>query len=93
MIIVFFMLKFGYIMTLIIYHSKILVIKDPEKEIKNLLKQFIPFIGKHLRVLAILKQNEKVGISKREVTKLAEVDPNSVRNWKNLYLNDRIRVC
>lgn len=61
-------------------HAKILVIKETEKEIKNLLKQSIPFIGQRLRVLLILKQNEKIGISKREVAKLAGVDPNSVQN-------------
>ncbi|UQD57140.1 IS630 family transposase [Flavobacterium sp. K5-23] len=71
-------------------HAKILVIKETEKEIKNLLKQSIPFIGQRLRVLLILKQNEKVGISKREVAKLAVVDPNSVQNWRTLYLNSGI---
>lgn len=34
-----------------------------------------------------MKQNEKEGISKREVAKLAGVDPNSVQNWRTLYLN------
>jgi transposase len=66
------------------------VIKETEKEIKNLLKQSIPFIGQSLRVLLILKQNEKEGISKREVSKLAGVDPNSVQNWRTLYLNSGI---
>lgn len=68
-------------------HSKKLVIKETEKEIKNLLKQSIPFIGQRLRVLLILKQNEEIGISKRDVAKLAGVDPNSVQNWRTLYLN------
>lgn len=71
-------------------HAKILLIKETEKEIKNLIKQSIPFIGQRLRVLLILKQNEKVGISKREVAKLAGVDPNSVQNWRTLYLNTGI---
>ena len=67
-------------------HAKILLIKETEKEIKNLLKKSIPFIGQRLRVLLILKQNQKTGISKREVAKLAGVDPNSVHNWRTLYL-------
>ncbi|MEO8933153.1 MAG: hypothetical protein ABI295_02510 [Xanthomarina sp.] len=67
-------------------YAKTLVIKETEKEIKNLLKQSIPFIGQRLRVLLILKQNEKTGISKRMVAKLAVVDPNSVQNWRTLYL-------
>ena len=48
-------------------NTKILVIKETEKELKNLLKESIPFIAQRLRVLLILKQNEKAGISKREV--------------------------
>ncbi len=71
-------------------HSKIFTIKETEKEIKNLLKQTIPFIGQRLRVLLILKQNEKTGISKREVAKLAVVDPNSVHKWRTLYINEGI---
>lgn len=71
-------------------NAKILVIKETEKEIKTLLKQSIPFIGQRLRVLLILKQNEKTGISKREVAKLAGVDPNSVQNWRTLYLKSGI---
>ena len=51
--------------------AKILVVKETEKEIINLLKQSIPFIGQRLRVLLIFKQNEKVGISRRDVAKLA----------------------
>lgn len=71
-------------------HAKILVIKETEKEIKNLLKNSIPFIGQRLRVLLIFKQNEQSGISKRDVAKLAGVDPNSVQNWRNLYLRTGI---
>jgi transposase len=68
-------------------HAKILVIKETEKEIKILLKKSIPFIGQRLRVLLILKQNEEKGISRREVAKLAGVDPNSVQKWRELYVN------
>ncbi|WP_410504327.1 helix-turn-helix domain-containing protein, partial [Flavobacterium sp. HJJ] len=71
-------------------HSKILTIKETEKEIKNLLKHSTPFIGQRLRVLLILKQNEKTGISKREAAKLAMVDPNSVHKWRTLYINEGI---
>ncbi len=65
-------------------HAKIFVIKETEKEIKILLKKSIPFIGQRLRVLLILKQNEEKGISRREVYKLAGVDPNSVQKWQEL---------
>jgi transposase len=66
---------------------KKMIIKETEKEIKKLLKESSPFIGQRLRVLLILKQNEKDGISKREVAKLAGVDPNSVQNWRTIYIN------
>jgi len=69
---------------------KIFIIKETEKEIKNFLKKSTPFIAQRLRVLLILKQNEKTGISKREVAKLADVDPNSVQNWRTLYLKSGI---
>jgi transposase len=68
-------------------NSKRLIIKETEKVIKDLLKRSTPFIGQRLRVLLILKQHEQTGISKREVAKLAGVDPNSVQNWRTLYLN------
>ncbi len=71
-------------------HAKIFVIKESEKEINKLLKQSIPFIGQRLRVLLIMKQNETNGISRREVAKLAGVDPNSVQNWRKLYLTEGI---
>jgi transposase len=69
---------------------KKLIIKETEIEIKNLLKKSNPFIGQRLRVLLILKQNEKAGISKREAAKLAGVDPNSVQNWRTLYIKTGI---
>ena len=69
---------------------KKIVIKETEKEIKKLLKQSIPFIGQRLRVLLVLKQNEIVGISKRDAAKLAGVDPNSIQNWRALYINSGI---
>jgi transposase len=71
-------------------NSKIFPIEETEKEIKKLIKQSIPFIGQRLRVLLILKQHEKTGISKREVAKLAMVDPNSVNKWRTLYINQGI---
>lgn len=40
-------------------YAKQMVIKETEKEIKNLLKKSIPFIGQRLRVLLILKKNEE----------------------------------
>jgi len=69
---------------------KKIVIKETEKEIKKLLKQAIPFIAQRLRVLLVLKQNEESGISKCDAAKLSGVDPNSVQNWRALYVNSGI---
>ena len=71
---------------------KKIIIKETEKQIKKLLKESNSFIGQRLRVLLILKQNEEIGISKREVAKLAGVNPNSVQNWRTLYINTGIEV-
>ena len=70
---------------------KKIIINETEKEIKKLLKESNSFIGQRLRVLLILKQNEEKGISKREVAKLAGVDPNSVQNWRTLYITSGIK--
>jgi transposase len=70
--------------------AKRIIIKETEKEIKNLLKQSSPFIGQRLRVLLLLKQHEETGIPKREVAKLAGVDPNSVQKWRTLYVDSGI---
>jgi len=63
---------------------------ETEQEIKNLIKKSIPFIAQRLRVLLVIKQNETNGISKREVSKLVGVDPNSVQNWRTIYINKGI---
>lgn len=68
----------GYNLKYIMAQAVILVINETEKEIKNLLKQSISFIGQRLRALLVLKQNEMAGISKREVAKLAVAEKNSV---------------
>jgi transposase len=71
-------------------HPKKLQIKETEKEIKKLMQKSSAFIGQRLRVLLILKQNEETGISKRDLAKLAGVDPNSVQNWRTLYIKSGI---
>lgn len=83
----FFLVYLDYNVIVIMPSIKKIVIRETEKVIKKLLKESNPFIGQRLRVLLILKQNEEEGISKREVAKLAGVDPNSVQNWRTLYTN------
>ncbi len=69
---------------------KLFIIKESEKEIKNLLKNPIPFIAQRLRVLLICKKNESTRISKKQLALLAGVDPNSVQRWRTLYINSGI---
>ena len=59
LIIGFFMLNLDCNTIVIMARAKILVIKETEKEIKNLLKQSIPYISQRLRVLLILKKTKK----------------------------------
>ena len=66
---------------------KKLIIKESESQIRKMLKSCSPFIAQRLRVLLLLKQREKEGISKRDLAKLAGVDPNSVQNWRTLYVS------
>ena len=59
LIIGFFMLNLDCNTIVIMARAKILVIPETEKEIKNLLKQSIPYISQRLRVLLILKKTKK----------------------------------
>ena len=68
-------------------NPKQIKIVETEKEIKDLIKKSIPFIAQRLRVLLVIKQNDINGISKRDISKLVGVDPNSVQNWRTLYIN------
>lgn len=67
------------------------VIIETEKEIKKLMSKSSAFIAQRLRVLLLFKQNEGSGISKRDLAKLAGVDPNSVQKWRTLYINQGLR--
>ena len=71
-------------------HAKVIIIKETEKEIKSLLKKSTPFIAQRIRVLLILKQHEKTGISKRDVSILAGVCSGSAQKWRTLYIRDGI---
>lgn len=71
-------------------HPKKFLINETEKEIKKLMRGSTAFIGQRLRVLLLLKQNEDNGISKRDLAKIAGVDPNSVQKWRTLYINNGI---
>ena len=69
---------------------KVILIKETEKEIKQLLKVSTPFIAQRLRVLLILKQYESTGISKREASRHAGVCPASIQKWRTLYMTGGI---
>ena len=67
-------------------------IKESEKEIKALMKKSIPMLAKRLHALLIFKQNEKSGVSKREVAQQTGVNHNSIQNWRSDYIKGGIRL-
>jgi len=71
-------------------HAKVIKITETEKEIKSLIKKSTPFIAQRLRLLLILKQHEATGISKREVSILADVCPGSAQKWRTIYIKEGI---
>ena len=70
--------------------AKIIHIKESSKELKHLQKNQSLTIIKRLNMLLELKRNGANGISKRQLSKLIGVDPNSIQKWRTLYLNQGI---
>jgi transposase len=70
--------------------AKFIDIKESVKELKSLQKNQCLTIIKRLNMLIELKKNGSKGISKRHLSKLIGVDPNSIQKWKTIYLSDGI---
>jgi transposase len=64
---------------------KNLVIKETIKELKGYQKGCSSAVNKRLLFLITIKQNKVPSISKRVLSKILGIDPNSVTNWKRLY--------
>lgn len=71
---------------------KSFIIKESIEDIKKLQKASITLISKRLHALLLFKQNEKSGISKREVAQAIGVNHNSVQTWRSLYISGGIEL-
>ena len=61
-------------------------ITESLSELRKLQKQNIPMIADRTRVLIEFKINQDARISKRNVALKVGADPNSVQNWRTMYL-------
>lgn len=67
-------------------------IKESLTELRSVLKESGPLIAPRIRVLIVLKENEKFGISKREVAGLVGVNHNSVQTWRSMYIKGGLKL-
>ena len=68
-------------------YPKIFRIKEELAALRLALRRTESELGrKRLRTLIIFKQHEDTGISVREVARLARIDRNSARDWRNAYI-------
>lgn len=70
---------------------KLFIIKESESQIKQLIKTSSPMIAKRLHALLIFKQNETIGISKRDVAERIGVNHNSVQTWRTAYIQGGVQ--
>ncbi len=66
-------------------------IKESLTDLKRLLKVSTPLISPRIRMLIALKQNEKQGISKRDLAALIGVNHNSVQTWRTMYIRGGLK--
>ena len=71
---------------------KTFIIKESLSDIKALQRASIPLIAKRLHALLVFKQNENLGISKREVAQIIGVNHNSIQTWRSLYISGGIEL-
>ena len=67
-------------------------IKESLPQLKSILKTSSPLIAPRIRVLIALKENEKLGISKREVADMVGVNHNSVQTWRTTYIKGGLKL-
>jgi len=71
--------------------AKIIYVKESLSELKQLQKNQPLTIIKRLNMLVELKKNGANGLSKRQLAKQIGVDPNSIQNWRTIYINEGIK--
>ena len=67
-------------------------IKESLADLRKVLKSSSALIAPRIRVLIALKENEKSGISKRDVASLVGVNHNSVQTWRTMYLQGGLKL-
>lgn len=67
-------------------------IKESLVELKSILKSSSPLIAPRIKVLIVLKKNEKIGISKRAVSEAVGVNHNSVQTWRTMYIKGGLKL-
>lgn len=72
--------------------TKRFVIKESMAQLRRLHGQCRPMMASRLRVLMVLKQHERTGISKRAAAVEAGVDPNSVQDWRCAYIDGGMKM-
>lgn len=71
---------------------KKIFIKESFKSLNSLLKHSKTLILPRIRMLIEIKKNEKIGISKRNLSELIGVNHNSIQTWRTNYLKGGIEL-
>lgn len=69
-----------------------LTVKESISALRTLQRQHGELIGKRLQVLIVIKQHEKTGISKRNLSALTGFNHNSIVKWRQMYLQGGIAL-
>jgi transposase len=67
-----------------------ITVKESIKELRNLQRKNGELIGKRLLMLIEIKNHEKTGISKRDLSKITGINHNSIVKWRNQYNKEGI---
>lgn len=67
-----------------------ITVKESIKELRNLQRKHGELIGKRLLMLIEIKNHEKTGISKRDLSKITGINHNSIVKWRNQYNKEGI---
>jgi hypothetical protein len=67
-----------------------ITVKESIKELRNLQRKNGELIGKRLLMLIEIKNHEKTGLSKRDLSKITGINHNSIVKWRNQYNKEGI---
>lgn len=63
----------------------VIKVKESIKEIKSLQRKHGALISKRLQILLVIKQNEQLSLSKRELSMQTGINHNTILKWRNVY--------